>query len=169
MVLPNTSMWMIRAGQDGSFIHQFLNEGMADLGWSVGPIHPTNTNDNIRHRVREAYPNENTGALPNIVGMIRRFCCEVLVGDAFVTYDPRLKMYHIGVVRSDANDQVFHWVDQDTGDTLKDERRYVRAVDWVSTLSRDSLSKSTQNALNPQLSHFRISDQASEEIRRLCT
>ena len=45
MELPNTNMWMIRAGQDGSFIRQFLGEGMADLGWSVGLIHPIDTNE----------------------------------------------------------------------------------------------------------------------------
>ncbi|MYC32359.1 MAG: hypothetical protein F4X64_04205 [Chloroflexi bacterium] len=169
MDLPNTKMWMIRAGRDGTVIHHFLNEDVAYLGWGIGVIRPTDTNANIRQRLRECYPQENPGALPNIVGMLKRFSCEVRIGETLVTYDPQRRLYHFGIAKSDAEHQHVVWVDLATGNEVDDELGYVRKVDWVSTLSRDSLSKFTQNALNPQLSHFRVSDQASEEIRRLST
>ena len=99
----NPKMWMVRAERDGILIHHFLNEGVAHLGWGVGPIHPTDTNANIRWRLDESYPYEKPGARPNIVGMLRRFSCEVRIGETFVTYDPVRRLYHIGVVKSDAD------------------------------------------------------------------
>ncbi len=168
MNFPNTQMWMIRAGRDGTVIHHFLDKGIAYLGWGVGPVNPTDTNAKIRHRLYETYPRENPGALPNIVGMLKRFSCEVGLGDTLVTYDPRHRRYHVGIVKSDAECRDVAWVDLATGHEIDDEPGYVRKVDWASAVSRDSLSKTTRDALNPQLSHFRISGRASEEIRRLC-
>jgi restriction system protein len=160
-------MWMIRAERDGILIRHFLNEGIAHLGWGVGPIHPTDTTADIRLRLEDTYPYENPGALPNIVGMLRRFSCEVRIGDAVVTYDPQRRQYHIGIVKSDVKHRIVTWVDLATRDDF-DDLGYVRKVDWVSAISRDSLSSTARKGLNPQLSHYRISAKASEEIRRLC-
>lgn len=168
MKIPSLNMWMIRAGRDGNVIDRFLNESTAYLGWGrVGPFRPTETSANTKQRLYETYPHEKPGALPNIVGMLRRFSCEVRTGDTFVTYDPQRRQYHVGIVKSDAEYQTVVWIDLATHNEVK-EPGYVRKVGWVSAVSRDSLPKATQNALNPQLSHFRISDRASEEIRRLC-
>ena len=168
MHIPNTKMWMIRSGRNGTVIHRFLNECAAYLGWGVvGPVHPTDSNASIRRRLDESYPYEKPGALPNIVGMLRRFSCEVRIGDAVVTYDPQRRQYHIGIVKSDVKHRIVTWVDLATRDDF-DDLGYVRKVDWVSTISRDSLSSTARKGLNPQLSHYRISAKASEEIRRLC-
>lgn len=56
MELPDTNMWMIRAERSGVLIHHFMNESIASLGWGeVGPINPTDTNDDIRRRLDEVY------------------------------------------------------------------------------------------------------------------
>ena len=167
MPIPNTNMWMIRAGAAGRVIHHFLNGGVAYLGWGIGPIHPTDTNANIRLRLRETYPWEKPGALPNIVGMLKRFSCEVRAGDTFVTYDPRRRLYHVGIVKSDAEYQYVTWVDRATSEDV-DALGYVREVNWVTAISRDSLPRLSRDALNPQMSHYAIADRAREEIRRLC-
>ena len=167
MELPDTNMWMIRAERSGVLIHHFMNESIASLGWGeVGPINPTDTNDDIRRRLDEVYSNENVGARPNIVGMLRRFSCEVRVGDVFLTYDPQHRQYHIGIVKSGPEIGIHPWMDLATGDEFE-ELGYVRRVDWVNTIRRDILTAAARNALNPQLSHYRISDAASEEIRRV--
>lgn len=169
MELSDTNMWMIRAERSGFLIHHFINKGIASLGWGkVGPINPTDTNAAVRRRLDEAYPNENIGARPNIVGMLRRFSCEVRVGDVFVTYDPQYRQYHIGIVRSGAEIGIHPWMDLATGDEFE-ELGYVRRTDWVNAIPRDALTATARNALNPQLSHYRISDAASAEIRRLCS
>ena len=159
---------MIRAGRNGTVLHHFLNEGIAYLGWgSIGPVHPTDTDTDIRQRLYEYYPDENPGALPNIVGMLKRFSCEVRIGDAVVTYDPQRRLYHVGIVKSDTNSQTVSWVDLAYGGKF-DDLAYVREVDWVSALSRDSLSPTARRGLNPQLSHYRISEEVAGEIRRRC-
>ena len=158
---------MIRAGRRGRIIHHFLDDGVAYIGWGTGPILDADTDGNIRRRVEEAYPNEKPGALPNIVGMLKRFCREVRVGDDLVTYDPQRRRHHIGVVKSDVSPGTVTWVNLATGNEFE-ELGYLRRVDWVCAIDRDALSDGVRNALNPQLSHFRIGEVAAAEVRRLC-
>ena len=160
-VMTEWPMWMIRAERNGSVVRHFLNEGVAYLGWGIGPIHPTDSKENIRQRLHERYPREKPCAVPNIIGMLKRFSCQVQVGDHFVTYDPERRLYHIGTVDSDAEHRSTTWFDYD------DVVGYVRQVNWVSTGDRDHLSKRARNCVGCQLSHFRLSDAVSEEIRRL--
>ena len=154
-------MWMIRAERNGSVVRHFLNEGVACLGWGIGPIHPTDTKESIRQRLHECYPREKPGAVPNIIGMLKRFSCQVQVGDNFVTYDPERRLYHIGTVESDAEQRSTTWFDYD------DNGGYVRQVNWISTVSRGDLSREARNCLGGRMSHFRLSATVSEEIRRL--
>lgn len=161
------AMWMVRAGRNGATIQHFLDEGKAYIGWGVGPIQDTDTDGNIGRRVEEAGLCDSPGALPNIVGMLKRFCREVRVGDDMVTYDPQGRQYHIGVVKSDAGDGAVTWVEPGTGEDFE-EVGYIRRVDWVCAIDRDALSEGVRNALNPQLSHFRVSEVAAAEVRRLC-
>lgn len=168
MDLPNTKMWMIRAERDGAMVDHFLNEGIASLGWGeVGPIHPTDTKENVRRRLDVSYQYDKVGARPNIVGMLRRFSCDVQVGDAFITVDPQRRLYHVGVVRSGAEVGIHRWLDLATG-KASNEPGYVRHVDWVKVIPWVSLSPAARRTLNGQLSHFRIRAEVSEEIRRLC-
>ena len=45
---------------------------------------------------------------------------------------------------------------------------YLRDIEWVDAVSRDALSTKAQKSLGGQLTHFRLSSEVSEEIRRLC-
>ena len=145
MPVPITDMWMIRAGEGGNVLHHFLAEGVAYIGWGVGPIYPTDSNASIRQRVCETH-HETASRLPNVVGMLRRFSCEVRVGDVMVTYDPQCRLYHVGIVKSDAFPQIVPWVDFATGDDFEEDG-YVRDVDWVSAVSRDALSPATRRSI----------------------
>ena len=156
--MTESPIWMIRAERSGSIIQHFLDEGVAYLGWGIGPIHSTDTKENIRQRLYECYPRENLAAVPNIIGMLKRFSCQVQVGDGFVTYDPSLRLYHIGTVESGAEHRAIAWFDDD------DVFGYIRKVNWTSFVSRDDLSRSARNCLGGQLSHFKLSHTAGAEI-----
>ncbi len=159
MVNPSAEMFMVRAGKDGVVPPRFLNKGVAYIGWgSVGPVAPTDSKEDIRRCLDRMDPIQGPGARPNIVGMLRRFCCEIGVGDTLVTYDPRTRQYHLGIVTSDADIRLTAWHDDYV------ERGYVRSVDWVQVLSRDSLSVATRNGLNGQLSCFKVSDGVRREL-----
>ena len=155
-------IWMIRAERDGGVVHHFLNEGVAYLGWGIGEIHPSDTKESIRQRLYERYPRENPGAVPNVIGMLRRFSCQVQVGDNFVTYDPPRRLYHIGTVESDAEHGAITWFDDFVDD---DVFGYVRQVNWKNIVCRDDLSRKARNCLGGQLSHFKLSPIVSGEIR----
>ena len=175
MVNPSAEMFMVRAGEDGFMLPRFLDEGVAYIGWGdVGPVVPTDSKEDIRRRLDRMDPIQGPGARPNIVGMLRRFCCEIRVGDVLVTYDPRMRQYHLGIVTSDADIELTPWRDDYV------ELAYVRSVDWVhgwrarlhgqgaihpgDLLSRDSLSVATRNGLNGQLSCFKVSDGVRREL-----
>ena len=139
MVIPSAGMYMVRAGEGGVMVARFLKDGVAYIGWGcVGPIAPTDGKAEIRRRLDMYNPAQGAGARPNIVGMLRRFCCEIRMGDVVVTYDPQMRQYHVGIVRSDAEIQMTAW-----GDGYE-ELGYVRSVDWARVLPRDCLSRSTR-------------------------
>ncbi len=110
---------------------------------------------------------------PNAIGNATRciweFCREVRIGDTVVTYNPPERLYHIGVVRSDADFEIDTgiWVDHATMDEYE-VPRYVRKVDWGPTVSRDRLSPAAQKYLGRPPTHFRLPAEIVEEIRRLC-
>lgn len=164
MVIPSAGMYMVRAGEGGVMVARFLKDGVAYIGWGcVGPIAPTDGKAEIRRRLDMYNPAQGAGARPNIVGMLRRFCCEIRVGDVVVTYDPQMRQYQVGIVRSDAEIQMTAW-----GDGYE-ELGYVRSVDWARVLPRDCLSRSTRNGLNGQLSCFKVSAGVRREIVQFCT
>ena len=164
MKMPNTKMWMIRAGQDSHVLKCFLNRGIAYLGWgNTGPVYPDTTREMLRIFVELANPTMSTSAVGNATGAIWRFCHEVAAGDRIVTYDPQRQAYHVGIVESDVEYTAFVRIDPATGDELEGSV-YVRNVHWESTVSRNSLSAPSRNALNPPLTHCRVSEQARVEI-----
>ena len=80
------------------------------------------------------------------------------MGDVLVTYDPRMRQYHLGIVTSDADIQLTAWHDDYV------ELAHVRSVDWVQVSRRDSLSVATRNGLNGQLSCYKVSDGVRREL-----
>ena len=158
-IVTERTIWMIRGEVDGMIVKHFLNERVAYIGWWIGPIRPTDSKEIIRHRLYQRYPSEKDGAVPNIIGMLKRFSCEVQVGDHFVTYEPEPRLYHIGTVTSDARQHSPKWFGRDN------VFGYLRDVIWPDKVSRDDLSREARNCLGSQLSHFRLSPTVSAEIR----
>lgn len=112
----------------------------------------------------------NTGykGVGNATRCIWEFCQEVQVGDDFVTYDPQQRLYHVGVVRSDAEygETGGIWVDPATRDEYE-VPRYVRKVQWGRTVSRDCLSAAAQRYLGRPPTHFQLPAEIAEEVHRL--
>ena len=148
-------MWMVRAERGGIYADYFLREGVVSIGWGdVGPINPTDSNDDIKRRCAAAYPGDSNGW-----SQVRRFAREVEVGDAVVTYDNGKRVYHIGIIRTSAEHGHLAQGSEYPG--------YARRVDWVTSVSRDDLSTSSRNSLGGQLTLFRLSASASQELRQL--
>jgi predicted Mrr-cat superfamily restriction endonuclease len=96
MESAGTTMWMVRAGQDGHVLQNFLCESIAYLGWGdTGDVYPETTMEELVPRVERSNPAMNPRAVGQTARMIWEFCCAVSVADAIVTYEPKTRQYHL--------------------------------------------------------------------------
>ena len=152
-------MWMVRAGRNGVYAEHFLNNGVVAIGWAaMGEIAPDESDADIWQRYAETFPGDSPGQRGAGAGQVRRFLREVAVGDYAVTYDPRQRLYHIGIIRSDVEIQTR---------MVNGESRpeYVRQVDWQSQITRDALSPAAQQTLTALMTLFLLKDAVSRELR----
>lgn len=167
MQRSNPNMWMIRAGQDAHVLDYFLEREIAYLGWDdTGPVYLETVRENLASSVEKANPTLSPLAVRNATRCIWEFCREIRIGDNVVTYDPQQRLYHIGIIRSDAEYKTVIWHYADTGKAFE-APGYERRVNWVRAVSRDSLSQSARNHLGRPPTHFLLPEEVSEEIRRL--
>lgn len=152
------TLWVVRAGRKAAYLAHFLSEGLVAIGWGkVGPIGPNDSDEDLRRRFEEAYPEEKPGTRASSVAQVKRFVREVDVGDSVVTYDPEFRQYHVGQVGTDAA------ISTRTVDD-SERKEHVRKVKWKGTVSRDDLSTTTRNSLGAISTLFKPSDSASAEI-----
>ncbi len=152
------TLWVVRAGRKAADLAHFLSEGVVAIGWGrVGTIAPSDSDDELRRRFEEAFPEYKPGTRISSVAQVKRFVREVEVGDSVVTYDPETRRYHVGQVGTDVT------VSTRTVDD-SDRHEYVRKVIWEGTVSRDDLSTATRNSLGAISTLFKPSDSASAEI-----
>ena len=160
MEITDGKMWMVRAGRGGVYAEHFLTSGVVAIDWAeMGEIAPDESDADIRQRYAVTFPEHNPAQRSNMVGQVKRFLREVAVGDHAVTYDPRQRLYHIGVIRSDAAVQT-----RMDGDRQRPE--YVRRVDWqTDAIPRDGLSSGAKQVLAALMTVFRVNDAVSQELR----
>ncbi len=154
--LPTSNIWMVRAEQGGIFADYFVEKGVVTIGWGVGPISATESDDSILRRVAAVFPRDRQGR-----HQVKRFALEVQVGDAVVTYNNGSRIYHVGIIQSPV----------EYGPSVHggEYEGYARRVRWVYEVSRDALSPDTRNSLGGQLTLFRLAASASQELRQHCT
>ena len=150
-------MWVVRAERGGIFADYFLSNGVATIGWGeVGPIHDSDSNEDIVQRCVAAYPGDSNGG-----HRVRRFVRDMAVGDAVVTYNNDNRIYSVGLIKSQAEHGALVHGGQHSG--------YTRKVEWKYEVSRDLLSPDARNRLGSLLTLFRVRNTTSQELRLLCT
>ena len=155
------TLWVVRAGRKAAYLAHFLSEGLVAIGWGrVGPVGPNDSDEDLRRRFEEAYPEDKPGTRASWVAQVKRFVREVEVGDTVVTYDPETRQYHVGQVGTDAT------ISTRTVD-ISERHEYVRKVKWKGTVSRDDLSTTTRNSLGSISTLFNPSVSASNEMLQL--
>ena len=159
--LPETDIWMVRAGRGGVDAPRFLDQKMAAIGWDVGIVDLTTSDEEIKDRINVRHPDEKLGTRRSWAGQVIRFFKEVSIGDTVTTYTVDNRLYHIGIIRSEAELKI-STVDE------KEVREYARAVDWLYEVPRDELTAGTRNSLDGLMTVFRVSKEASAELRTHC-
>lgn len=94
---------MVRAGRKAVYLAHFLSEELVAIGFGRGgPVGPNDSDEDLRRRFEEAYPEAKPGTRASWVAQVKRFVREVEIEDTVVTYDPETRQYHMGQVGTDA-------------------------------------------------------------------
>jgi restriction system protein len=153
-------VWKVNAGRRSALAEDFLNRNVVAIGWrEAGDYSRAQSFDEVLNRISEAYPDNSEQQKRVSAGQIWRFLREVSVGDPVMTYDPRSRLYHLGVVTGEpafAPDQI---------ELLPVQR----SVEWQSSVSRDKLSDAARGRLGAILTLFKVAPSAIQELRNLAS
>jgi restriction system protein len=147
-------LWCVRAGRHATHADDFRTRGYVAVGWrEVGPVPPSVADDDLTRMFRESFPEERELTRAIWIAQLRRFLNEMRIGDGVVTYDPGHRVYLVGTIESDPE-----WREQELARTRK--------VMWSEHVLRDQLSAYTRNALGSTATLFRVTSEATRELRR---
>jgi restriction system protein len=151
-------MWKITAGRANAFVRRFLDDRIVGIGWvEAGNYTGAKSKADLIKQFAATWPDQTKRQVEVGSAQVWRFLNEVAVGDEVITYDPDERLYHYGKISGKA----------EFLEDSSEHQRVVRKVDWVSSVSRDDLSKSTRNSLGAILTIFKVPDHAADEIRAL--
>ncbi len=152
-----TKGWIVRAGQGGRFADAFFEHNAVAIGWNeLGDLTHYPSVKAIRHSYIEHWGNAKPGKTGNAIAVIRKFRDNIQTGHRVITYNPELRVYHVG------EDQGVYQFRQDHH--LVGEYAHVRKVKWLGNVSRDQLSQTSRNSLGSTLTLFSLSDEVMTEL-----
>lgn len=153
-------MWMVRAGEDGSLIKEFVDHGYVAIGWhGLGDLGAVTSQEKIRELYDHTYPDEKPFKAKLAVTMICRFRFTLEKDQGVVTYDPQKREYLIGKIASGYN-----YVASETSETIS-YFPHLRKVEWKQDrVSRDMLSVSSRNSLGNSQTLFSVNEHVSTEL-----
>ncbi len=163
------TIWMVRTGKPpGRLFDLYRQKGMVAIGWpGVGSLLDAKDNpEALRQRVRETHPSHSQDKVTTEATQIRSFRFSIEANHRVATYNPNPRarageMYRHYLVGTCGPYQYARTGDYPTADLYPHYRR----VKWQRTpVSRDLLSRPTQNALGVPLTVFKIRDSAEQEI-----
>lgn len=154
--MPKTT-WMVRASNGGRLADEFVENGVAAIGWgSLGDFNQYTNKSAILQALNEKHPTKKPGNHQNSASQVFRFREEPKVGDRVLTYDSSRRIYHVGEITGPYK----HAPD------LIPILPNVRPVKWLAELDRDQLSAATRNSLGSTLTLFRLPEFAAAEIEQ---
>jgi len=146
-------IWIVRAGERAVFVEEFLEKGIAAIGWeAVGPVLATTPDEELKRRFAESFPEEKEGWRLVAAAMVRRFAREIQPGDLIATWDRNRRVYPLGTVTGG-----LEWQDHD-------ELSRFRKVKWTHEVDRDQLSVGARNSLGAIATLFRLSSEVAAEM-----
>lgn len=149
------TMWMIRAGERGVAVRQFLTSGRIAIGGAQDSTdYMTLGRADLAAALARTHPGHPAATLSNWARQDIEFRDHMQVGDTVLTYNPGTRMYPLGQVLSEA------WTDPDFP---RDRRAWglVREVAWRATVARDALPGSVHAALDRRTTLHRLPDETA--------
>jgi restriction system protein len=153
-------MWMVRAGGGAFLIEEFIKNGYVAIGWiEMHDLSKVKNKDAIEHFYDKCYPDDKPGERRSGVSQITKFVLDMKSGDWMVTYNPELRKYHIGTIKSD------YYFSQD--DPAK--YHHQRKVEWMYAVDRDALAVATKNSLGAIMTLFSVPTHAQNDLLQVAT
>ena len=151
------NVWMVRAGKSAYLIEDFAR-GYVGIGWmAMGDMSNIHSQDEMRQKYIEAYPDAIHGKIGNAVAMAYKFRTVMKTGDKVITYDPGNREYLVGSIISDYMYKP---------DEIRDFPN-IRKVKWEGRVNRDYLTSSSRNSLGTTLTLFTVNPDVWQEFEAL--
>ena len=113
--------WLIRAGHGATLYDHNIEHGIAGLGWEVPDLRRLLNRDELKDRLRSAYPDEPDGTVSFWTGLLWKLRTQVSLGDLVAMPRARVSEVALGTVTSE------YWYSDDESDP---EMRHRVSVDW---------------------------------------
>jgi restriction system protein len=145
--------WMVRAGEGGDVIEDFIEKNVVAIGWAELPdLSGVHSRDELKKLIEQNYREDRPGQRRSWFAQVGTFRFDIKKGDAVVTYNPDTREYHLGNVTGDY--QYRSGVVQDYPHTHQ--------VAWFAKVSRDDLSVQSKNTLGAIQAVFSLEDVIDE-------
>lgn len=149
--------WMVRASKGGRLAELFSERRCVALGWNcLGNLIEYADSDALQRAYINAYGDDKPAKIRNAVGMLQRFAKQIVKGDWVITYMPARRLYllgeDLGAYRHVTESE---WVGKYAN---------LRSVNWLFTVPRDELSKTTQNSLGATLTLFSLNEAVINDL-----
>ena len=147
--------WMIRAGRNGVFAEQWIENNTITIWWELDGLNPNGASrETIKERYASLYPEAKSQETAMAAGQIFRYANEMKTGDTIIMYNPHTRIYHLAKVAGDC----------EIGNETDEGTEYIRKVDWEKQVPRDRLSSQTKNSLGAILAFFSVAESTLNEL-----
>lgn len=145
--------WMVRAGEGGDVIDDFIDKGVVAIGWDELPdLSKVRSRDELRKLIEETYSQDRPGQRRSWLAQVGTFRFNIKERDVVVTYNPDTREYHLGNVTSEYKYQP----------KVVEDYPHTRKVTWFGKVSRDDLSVDSKNTLGAIQAVFSLEDVIDE-------
>lgn len=151
-------VWVVRAGKAGADSDVAFKESVVGVGWSelVG-LPSVASEEELRARLAEAYPDEGQGARSQSFGQLRTFLFTINVGD-LVLLPTSGGTIHVGEVTGPVQERP----------ELPAMLRFTRSVNWIGSFNRAAVQQDLVYSLNGLQTVFGLNRGGDEKrIRQL--
>ncbi len=147
--------WIVRAGEGGKYIDEFLKHNIIAIGWDkIKNAKASKSRADVEKLYKRAYGKESKPAISTNTGQFWCFLGEMQKGDIVLTPNSLTRTVHIGIVKSD-----YSYGTKKLGDMPYKHRR---KVSWQKEVSRDVFHSDMKNSIGSTLTVFNISKYSKE-------
>ena len=162
--LPDSQIWFVSAEEGNVLAEDFVAQGFVSMGWCIGPLQPGESKHEIIQRLETKFRNAKLQTIQTWASQIKKFNEEMAAGDAVATYSSQQRRCHIGIIRS----TLIPVGQIKLPPEYEECHDYAHRVDWQHSVSRDDLSEHTRRRIPLPRTLYRLSAEASAELRGLC-